>query len=170
MPCGCPKKGPSTQPGMSIGTYGKLNAFPAMAPDPRTGSVESREGYFGSNASPLTLSRQATPAVPMPPFNGQQGNVAPIGGIHASSVDVARSGLCLQIGTVFRRAVQYIMPWVPTPQPMYHSSYLTVGQMNPPDRALELPRYSFAAVDSEALLDQAKSQAKRAVQSGAPSR
>ena len=167
MGCLCKSKSPLGEGVPTrMGEYHGLRASIAEVPTPhvpRTGGGE-QHGRLNSTA---TNARQSAGPRPAPPMHAAQANLAPVGAMHADSVQVARSGLALMAGTVFRQAVQYVRPSAPNVAPVRHYSLLTINDVLRPDqRALEQPRYHFAVIDSEQLLVEAKLQAKAAVRNG----
>ncbi len=71
------------------------------------------------------------------------------------------------IGTVFKQSVQYVKPASPNVAPVRSYSSLRINDLlDPEHRALEMPRYHFAVIDSQAMLDRAKIVAQMMLNTG----
>ncbi len=150
------------------GSYGQFAAANHPSPAPQAARTE---GFAPTGAvltgTVQTLSRQRMPDLPSVPMRTEDQPQAMVPASRGSSVFSARRGLALMIGTVFGRAVQYVQPASPNVAPVQNYGLLRINDLlDPEHRALEMPRYHFAAVDSQAMLDRAKIAAQMMLNTG----
>lgn len=153
------------------GSYNQFAAARHSAPAPQAIRTEGMMPHATLTGTVQTNARQlVVPGdVASPPQRAEQGPVALIPAIRGSAVNVARSGIALMMGTVFHKAVQYVRPAAPNTAPVLTYATLRINDLlDPEHRALEMPRYHFAVIDSQAMLNEAKKAAMMRLQTGQP--
>lgn len=109
-------------------------------------------GYYGSNVSPLTLSRQALHPIAAEAVTSTEArDLAP--SVRGDAVEAARAGLTLMSATVWQPAVQYVQPVAPVLGPVINQHYPVIRDVAPPELAVAIPQYTYAAIDSRELTD-----------------
>jgi len=144
----------------------KLHAIPM----PQAVRTEGLQPYAVLTGTVATNARQfpAPGDIALPPQRREESNIPyNPGGIRGSALVSARQGITLMMATCFRRAVQFVQPASPNTAPVLTYASLQINDLlRPEERALEMPRYHFAVVDSQGMLREAKASAQRQLLGG----